>query len=125
VTAPALPEGPVDFNTVVSELEKKLMQQRLRPVAVTRRRRPSTWGSAIARCGGSLRKDGYGRDGTSCLDRESGEPGETETSGPAIGPLNVSSTRLAQPQVRATGTTVGPDARDPAQEFARRRCSTR
>jgi psp operon transcriptional activator len=79
VTAPALPEGPVDFNTVVSELEKKLIAAALETCRGHQKKAAEHLGLSYHQMRGLLRKYGYGRDGAS-VGPESGNAGETETS---------------------------------------------
>ena len=79
VASPALPEGPVDFNTVVSELEKKLIAAALETCRGHQKKAAEHLGLSYHQMRGLLRKYGYGRDGAS-VGPESGNAGETETS---------------------------------------------
>ena len=62
--APAAPEGPVDFNAVISELEKKLIEAALETCRGHQKKAAEHLGLSYHQMRGLLRKYGYGRDGT-------------------------------------------------------------
>jgi psp operon transcriptional activator len=73
---PATPEGPVDFNAVVSELEKKLIEAALETCRGHQKKAAEHLGLSYHQMRGLLRKYGYGRDGATAGTDGEGPPGE-------------------------------------------------
>jgi psp operon transcriptional activator len=73
---PATPEGPVDFNAVVSELEKKLIEAALETCRGHQKKAAEHLGLSYHQMRGLLRKYGYGRDGATAATDGEGPAGE-------------------------------------------------
>ena len=60
--APAAPQGPVDFNTTIAELEKKLIEAALEACRGHQKKAADHLGLSYHQMRGLLRKYGYGKD---------------------------------------------------------------
>ncbi|MEZ6028546.1 MAG: phage shock protein operon transcriptional activator [Hyphomonadaceae bacterium] len=73
----AAPEGPVDFNAIVAEFEKKLIEQALETCANHQKKAAEHLGLSYHQMRGLLRKYGYGRDGAETNSSGSGNGAPT------------------------------------------------